>query len=162
MDLVKKELEDKSLLQESQGAYGVDLGESRFSRILTPDGRSLYLTRDIAAAIYDSNPNFDSSLYVVGAPQSLHFKQLIQILKSLGYSFAENIKHVEFGHVLGMKTRGEGEIVELNDFLNEAYELALKAYREQVTKRPEAWMNKNSKFCFACGNYVQHPKQDQT
>ena len=36
-----------------------------------------------------------------------------------------------------MKTRGEGDFIELNDFLDEAHDLSLRAYREQVAKRPE-------------------------
>lgn len=136
---VKQELADARLLEESQGALGVDLGqELGFARITTPDGRSLYLTRDIAAAEYRAKTfAFDKALYVVGAPQTLHFMQLIAILKALGKPYAEDIVHIPFGHVLGMKTRGPGGAIELNDFFDEAHERALTAYREQVTKRPE-------------------------
>ncbi len=136
---VKKSLTDAELLTESKGALGVDLGESLgFARITTPDGRSLYLSRDIAAAEYRASRfKFDKSIYVVGSPQTLHFEQLIGILKKLGRDYAQNIKHVAFGHVLGMKTRGDGQAIELNFFLDEAKERALDAYNNQVTKRPE-------------------------
>lgn len=139
LDDVRRELETAGLLVESQGAWGVDLGEKLgFARILAPDGRSLYLTRDIATAKYRAETfHFDRALYVVGAPQTLHFQQLKGILEGLKRDYAAGIEHVAFGHVLGMKTRGEGEVIELNDFLDEAYERALTAYREQVTKRPE-------------------------
>ncbi len=136
---VKLQLEKSGILQTSQGALGVDLGEELgFARVLTPDGRSLYLTRDIAAAEYRFQTfKFSRALYVVGAPQSLHFRQLKGVLRALGHNYAENIIHVEFGHVLGMRTRGEGEFIELNEFFDEAYERSLHAYREQVMKRPE-------------------------
>lgn len=139
LEEVKEELEKKKLLTESQKAFGVDLGEALgFARILTPDGRTLYLTRDIATAIYRYKTfQFEKSLYVVGAPQALHFKQLIAVLKLMGHSFADHMEHVAFGHVLGMKTRGEGGAIELGEFLDEADERALTAYREQVAKRPE-------------------------
>lgn len=131
-------LKKKGLLQESQGAWGVDLGEELgFARISTPDGRSLYLTRDLAAALYRAEKfQFNHALYVVGAPQTLHFQQLKEILRRSGEPCAEKIVHVAFGHVLGMKTRGGGEVVELNEFLDEAKSRALQAYHDQVTKRP--------------------------
>ncbi|MFN8390925.1 MAG: arginine--tRNA ligase [Bdellovibrionota bacterium] len=139
LDAVKSDLEQAGLLVASEGALGVDLGEQLgFARILTPDGRSLYLTRDLATAKYRAETfHFSRALYVVGAPQSLHFQQLKGVLKALGRDYAEKIVHVAFGHVLGMKTRGASEIIELNDFLDEAYERALTAYREQVSKRPD-------------------------
>lgn len=136
---VQTELENSGLLSESQGALGVDLGEQLgFARIFTPDGRSLYLTRDIATAGYRYERfKFDKSIYVVGAPQTLHFQQLKGILKALNKSYAEHMIHVAFGHVLGMKTRGGGNFIELNEFLDDATNVALSAYQNQVSKRPE-------------------------
>lgn len=138
MDAISEDLLSKNLLTESQGARGVDLGEPLgFARILTPDGRSLYLTRDLAAAEYRFQRfNFKKSIYVVGAPQSLHFNQLKAILEKAEKSYADDIVHVAFGHVLGMKTRGDGQTIELNDFIDEANSRALHAYRTQVEKRP--------------------------
>ncbi|MDD2941628.1 MAG: arginine--tRNA ligase [bacterium] len=143
LDTVTQSLTDAGILNESEKALGVLLGEQDgedlgFARITTPDGRSLYLARDLAAAEYRYQRfAFDESIYVVGAPQALHFKQMIAILKKLGKPYAEHIHHVAFGHVMGMKTRGGGSFIELNGFLDEARELALKAYREQVERRPE-------------------------
>lgn len=138
LDIVRQEIDAAGILRESQGAYGIDLGEELgFARIYTPDGRSLYLTRDIAAAIYRAKTfSFDRCIYVVGAPQTLHFKQLKGILAKLGHDYANRIEHVAFGHVLGIKTRGKGDFIELNDFLDEAEERALEIYHQQVTKRP--------------------------
>ena len=139
LEAVKDMLEASGHLTESQGALGVDLGEELgFARIYTPDGRSLYLTRDIATANYRAERfHFDKAVYVVGAPQSLHFQQLKGVLRLLGLGYAEKIEHVAFGHVMGMKTRGGGDFIELNEFLDEAYERALEAYHTQVSKRPE-------------------------
>ncbi len=136
---IKQLLDDSGRLIESQGALGVDLGEELgFARIFTPDGRSLYLTRDLAAAKYRAETfNFHQAVYVVGAPQILHFKQLKAVLQLLGRNYAEGIKHVAFGHVKGMKTRGGGDFIELNDFIDESTERALEAYHTQVCKRPE-------------------------
>lgn len=135
----EEELGACKLLVESEGAKGVDLGEALgFARISTPDGRSLYLTRDLAAAEYRFKRfNFAKALYVVGSPQALHFKQMKAILEKMNKPYAQGITHIAFGHVLGMKTRGEGSAIELNDFLDEAFERALSAYHAQVSKRPE-------------------------
>lgn len=139
LDAVKEEIEKAGILTESQGALGVQLSEQLgFARIYTPDGRSLYLTRDIATAEYRAKTyNFDKAIYVVGMPQTLHFQQLIGVLQALKKSYADQIVHVAFGHVMGMKTRGEGDFIELNEFLDEAYDRSLEAYRSQVAKRPE-------------------------
>lgn len=137
LDGVKKDLEKAGVLRESQGALGVELGDHGFARIYTPDGRSLYLTRDLATAKYRAETyNFDRALYIVGAPQILHFQQIKGVLRAIGAPFADKIIHIPYGHIQGMSTRG-GEFVEQNYFLDEAKSRALSAYRDQVTKRPE-------------------------
>ena len=139
LDDVRNDLEQAGILQESDKALGVDLGEKLgFARVFTADGRSLYLTRDIATAKYRAETfQFDRAVYVVGAPQTLHFQQIKGILRELGRDYADKIIHVPFGHVMGIKTRGEGQFVELNEFFDEAYQRALDAYHTQVSKRPE-------------------------
>ncbi len=139
LDGVLEEFKKAGVLISSKNALGVELGEPLgFARIFTPDGRSLYLTRDIAAAEYRKRTfDFAKAVYVVGAPQTLHFQQLKAVLKCVGHQWSDDMVHVPFGQVLGMKTRGEGEVIELNELLDEAYERALAAYREQVAKRPE-------------------------
>jgi len=139
LDSVKRLFSDAGVLKESNGALGVELGEKLgFARIATPDGRSLYLTRDIATAQYRAETfNFAQALYVVGSPQTLHFEQIVNLLKLVGAPYADKLEHVAFGTVLGMKTRGDGEFVELNDFLDEAVDRALTAYQSAVAKRPE-------------------------
>lgn len=136
---IEQELQASNLLIDSEGAKGVSLEEDLgFARISTPDGRSLYLTRDLAAAEYRYKRfNFVKSIYVVGSPQTLHFKQLKAVLKLLKKPYADTLIHLAFGHVLGMKTRGDGKAIELNEFLDEAFNRALQAYHAQVSKRPE-------------------------
>lgn len=135
---VEKKLDEANLLTTSQDARGVDLGEELgFARITTPDGRSLYLSRDIAAALYRYDTfKFDKCIYVVGAPQTLHFQQLVEIINRTGSPAGERIEHVPFGMVLGMKTRGQGKFIELNGFLDDARDMAQTAYNEQVKVKP--------------------------
>ena len=52
------------------------------------DGATLYITRDLAAALYRKNEyQFAKSIYVVGQEQSAHFKQLKAVLKEMGYDW---------------------------------------------------------------------------
>jgi arginyl-tRNA synthetase len=111
----------------SDGAEIVDLPcEANEPPILlkTGDGTTLYLTRDLAAAMDRFKRfDFDRSLYVVAADQSLHFRQLFQTLKAMGHPWASRCQHVAFGRIHGMSTR-RGNIVFLDEVLDEAEEKA--------------------------------------
>ena len=135
---IEQYLRDSGKLEESRGDLGMDLGkELGFVRIFTKDGRSLYITRDIAAAIYRNDTYApDKILYVVGNQQALHFKQLIEVLKRLEHPVAEKIIHVPYGWVQGQRTRG-GSAINLSTFLTEAHSKALNAYQNEVTVKPE-------------------------
>ena len=135
---VEKMLKDSGILEESQGALGVDLGEEKgFARIFAPDGRSLYLTRDIAAVFHRNKTyNPEKILYVVAAQQALHFKQLIGVVEKLDEDISKKIIHVSFGFVPGMKTR-EGGAISLKDYLNESHKRALEVYQNEVSVKPE-------------------------
>ncbi|WP_033829606.1 arginine--tRNA ligase [Bacillus andreraoultii] len=132
MDAVIEELEEKNLLTESDGAMVVSLDEFDMapSLIKKSDGATLYMTRDLAAAMYRKREyDFAKSLYVVGAEQSLHFKQLKLVLKKMGHDWADNMHHIPFGMLLKdgkkMSTR-KGKLVLLEEVLQDAIDLALK------------------------------------
>ncbi|XP_034621957.1 probable arginine--tRNA ligase, mitochondrial isoform X2 [Trachemys scripta elegans] len=122
---VLKMLDTKGLLQKTiKGTRVVDLSEKRdlslSSTVMRSDGTSLYITRDLAAAIDRMKKyNCDTMIYVTDKSQNTHFEQLFQILKLMGHQWAERCQHVSFGLVQGMKTR-KGEVVFLEDVLNEA------------------------------------------
>ncbi|XP_054718018.1 probable arginine--tRNA ligase, mitochondrial isoform X2 [Uloborus diversus] len=84
------------------------------------DGTSLYLTRDIAAAVHRKQKfHFDSMYYVVDSSQAKHFRHLKSILNMLDYNWSSNIHHVPYGRVLNFSTR-KGNAVFLHDILDEA------------------------------------------
>ncbi|WLR58574.1 arginine--tRNA ligase [Guptibacillus hwajinpoensis] len=122
-------LEEKNLLVESRGAMVVELGESLPPCLIKKkDGATLYATRDLAAAIYRYETyGFSKALYVVGNEQSLHFKQLFEVLKKMGFDWADQMHHINFGMMLKdgkkMSTR-KGKVVLLEEVLTEAIELA--------------------------------------
>ncbi|KAM4866128.1 putative arginine--tRNA ligase, mitochondrial isoform 1-T1 [Thomomys bottae] len=121
---VLKLLDSKGLLQKTmKGTAVVDLSgkgdPSSFCTVMRSDGTSLYATRDLAAAMDRmAKYNFDTMIYVTDKGQKKHFQQVFQILKIMGYNWAERCLHVPFGVVQGMKTR-RGEVTFLEDVLNE-------------------------------------------
>lgn len=130
MDRVVKLLEEKGLLVESDSAMVVELTKEELPPCLIKksDGATLYATRDLAAALYrKENYDFVKSLYVVGHEQSLHFKQLIAVLKKMGYDWADKMVHIPFGMMLKdgkkMSTR-KGKVVLLEEVLNESIAMA--------------------------------------
>lgn len=126
MDRVIKELKDKGLLKESQGAQIVELEEYGLppALITKKDGSTLYITRDIAAAIYrKEHYDFYKNLYIVASQQNLHFQQWIKIIELLGYEWANDCVHIPFGLVSledGTMSTREGRVVFLEDVLNRA------------------------------------------
>ncbi len=139
---IEQLLRDSGILEDSRGALGVDLGKKLgFVRIFAEDGRSLYITRDIAQVDYRYHTFHPQKiLIVVGAPQTLHFQQLIGVLDKMKHPAANCVVHVSYGNVPGISTRastGSGDRIWLNALIDEAHERALGAYRTQVDKRPE-------------------------
>ncbi len=129
MDAVVEELAAKGLLKEDAGAQIVDLGDDVPPALIKrSDGGSLYITRDLAAVFYRKKEyQFDKILYVVGNEQKLHFVQLKRLIEKMGYDFADQIEHVNFGLYLTngkkMSTR-RGKVVKLYDVLSKAISLA--------------------------------------
>jgi arginyl-tRNA synthetase len=101
------------------------------------DGGFNYATTDVATVDYRLDDlKADSVWYVVGAPQSLHFKQIFEIARRQGHE--ADLRHITFGSILGenrklMKTRS-GENVPLRELLEEACRRARKIIEE---KNPE-------------------------
>ena len=135
MQSVIDELEEKNLLSISEGASIVDLGETMPPALVKrSDGATLYITRDLSAIFYRKKEyQFDEILYVVGNEQTLHFNQLKAVITKMGYDWADNIHHINFGMILQdgkkMSTR-KGKSVKLHDVLIEAVTLA-QNYMEQ-------------------------------
>lgn len=136
MQPVVDELREKGLLEESRGAQVVNLGEDENpALILKSDGSSLYMTRDLAAALYRKKEyDFVMSLYVAGGEQTGHFKQLKQVLKKMGYDWSDNIHHIPFGLITQggkkLSTR-KGNVVFLDQVLKDAVSLAEQQIEEK-------------------------------
>ncbi|TCM93307.1 arginyl-tRNA synthetase [Paenibacillus sp. BK033] len=137
MDAVVDQLTRQGLLEESDGALVVRLDEEGLPPciIKKSDGSSIYATRDLATAIYRHDQmQGNELLYVVGAEQSLHFRQLFLVLERMGFDWATECKHIPFGLMLmdgqKMSTR-RGKVVFLEDVLDEAAAHALRIIEEK-------------------------------
>ncbi|KAK9459014.1 uncharacterized protein V1516DRAFT_693085 [Lipomyces oligophaga] len=116
-------LDKRGLLYTDRGAKLLDfkpfnkkLGKALIQK---SDGASLYLTRDLGAALerYEKY-KFDKMIYVVASQQDLHLAQLFKLMELCEFPFAKNMQHVNFGMVQGMSTR-RGTVVFLDTILQE-------------------------------------------
>lgn len=145
MPAVLDELRAKGLLTDSQGAEIVDLEPYGLppALITKKDGSTLYLTRDLAAAFYRKKTyNFAKNIYVVGAAQKLHFQQWKKIVDLMGYPWAWDCEHVEFGMVSleeGSLSTREGRVV----FLEEVLQKAIEKTREIIEEKSPNLENKD-------------------
>ena len=137
---VLKGLETGVFYKEEDNSIWIDLSEIKLDKkvLLRGDGTSLYMTQDLGTAIArQSDWPFDQLIYVVGSEQQYHFRVLFHILKKLGYSWAEDLKHLSYGMVNlpdgKMKSR-EGTVVDADDLVSQLTELA----KEEIIAKERA------------------------
>lgn len=138
MDEALKLYDEKGLVHIDRGAKLIDL--TKFSKKLgkvivqKSDGTTLYLTRDVGAAIDRYNKyHFDKMIYVIASQQDLHTAQFFELLKQMGFEWAHNLQHVNFGMVQGMSTR-KGTVVFLNNILEETKEQMHEVMKKNQVK----------------------------
>jgi len=145
------ELKEKGLLEESRGAHIVDLEPYGLGAALITksDGSTLYITRDIAAAVYRKETyNFEKNIYVVASQQNLHFQQWFKILELMGYEYAKDCVHIPFGLVSlaeGTMSTRHGRVVFLEDVLNKAVEKTKEIIREKNPDATEEYVDEVAK-----------------
>ena len=132
-------LEKTEKLVESEGAKIIDLSDKNMSpcMICKSNGSSIYATRDLAAILYRTREyDFDKCLYVVAYEQNLHFKQIFEVSKLLGIDqkYIDGLEHVSYGMVhlkSGKMSTREGNVIKVEDLLNESIERAGKILEEK-------------------------------
>lgn len=146
MDAVVKELKEKNLLIESEGAMIVDLEKEKMPPclIIRKDGGTLYATRDITAAIYRKNTyQFDKCIILTALDQNLHFQQFFKVIEKMGYSWANQLVHVPFGLVsleTGKLSTRNGNVVLMEELLNNAIKETEKIIQEKNPDLPNKEM----------------------
>ncbi|KAK9456332.1 hypothetical protein V1511DRAFT_497200 [Dipodascopsis uninucleata] len=138
MQSVIELFEKKGLIHVDRGAKLIDF--SRFNKKLgkalmqKSDGTSLYLTRDVGAAIerYEKY-KFDKMIYVVASQQDLHLAQLFKILELCDFPWAKTLQHINFGMVQGMSTR-KGTVVFLDTILDDTKNAMHEVMKKNTAK----------------------------
>ena len=137
------ELKTTGLAVESEGALVVMLDDDDIPPAIIQTGHdtSVYLTRDLAAAIYRKKTyNFDKLIYTTDAGQSLHFRQLFKVLERMGCEWAKDCVHVPFGIISfkeGRMSTRRGNVIFLEDVLNRAIELTRDIVEDKNPDLPE-------------------------
>lgn len=139
MPAVIKEVREKGLAKKSEGAEIVELKGMPPGILVKSDGATTYFTRDLAAVKYRIETWQPKLLiYEVGADQKLHFRQLFEAVRLLGWAKNRELVHVAHGLIRGksgkMSTR-RGETVKLEEVLKEAINRARKIIEESETER---------------------------
>lgn len=107
MTEVEQMLKDKDIIEESAGAWMVDMtklgAKAGHAIIRDRSGSSTYLLRDLAAVLERSKKySFDKMIYVVASDNSVHFNQMFKILEALNKNLADKLHHVKFSEVSKM------------------------------------------------------------
>jgi arginyl-tRNA synthetase len=134
--------ENAGITEVSAGALVVQLGAIDKGLAETPcllrqtDGTTLYATRDLAALFHRYEEfHFERALYVVGAEQKLHFRQLKAVLKRLSVPWEPRVEHVDFGLLLGKDKKKlasrKGDVLVLDDLLDEVVEESTRIVKEK-------------------------------
>lgn len=139
------ELNEKGLLEESQGANIVNLDTYNMPPCLITksDGSSIYHSRDMAAVLYRKKEfHFDKCLYVTGLEQKLHFAQVFKAIELMGYDWSNGLVHIPYGLVSlegeKLSTR-TGNIIYAEDILREA----IKRSSQLIVKKNPCLSNKD-------------------
>jgi arginyl-tRNA synthetase len=139
---VVRELEERGIARPSEGALVVWFAEGEDPAIVRKrDGAFNYTATDLATIRYRMEHwHPDVILYVVGAPQALHFRNLFDIARRWGYDRVA-LEHIAFGSVLGadkkMYRTRTGESVSLESLLDEAVAEGARRYEDTRRQRQE-------------------------
>ena len=136
MPEVIKELEDKKIAVEDQGAKVVffDEKDNLFPCIVQKkDGAFLYSTSDIATVKYrKDNYNLNRMIYLTDERQQDHFRQFFKITEMLGWE-VEKV-HLWFGIMRfadGIFSTRKGNVIKLEQLLDEAKKKAFEIIEEK-------------------------------
>ncbi len=138
-EVVQKGLENGLFVRADNGAVIAPL-EKKYKLpdkpLLRGDGTSLYFTQDIYLAMkrFEDFPQTDRIIYIVGAEQEMHFRQLFAILDMLGFAQAKKCYHLGYNLLVlpsGKMSAREGTVVDADEIMGELTQLA----KDEYTKR---------------------------
>lgn len=150
-EFVQEGLEKGCFKKREDGAVIISLDKKNGDKVLLrADGTSVYITQDIGTTVKKSQDfNPDMQVWVVGDEQILHFKMLFEILKKMGYKWADNLHHLSYGMVnlpTGRMKSREGTVVDADDLFEEMVKLAKDATIERCNGNPPADIDKRAEI----------------
>ncbi len=131
-DIVQEGLDKNVFTTREDGSVGVDLTDSGLDdkTLFRADGTSLYIIQDLGVAVERFRDHaLDRVIYIVASEQNYHFQVLFEIFKRMGFDWAEDCHHLNYGMVYlpegKMKSR-EGKVVDADDLMDEMKKLVLE------------------------------------
>ncbi|MBA7482533.1 Arginine--tRNA ligase [subsurface metagenome] len=146
MDMAIELFEEKgALFTDEQGRKVVDLRqlgydreEGRYIVLKRANGSSMYMYRDIAYTLEKIERGRDLNIIVLGEDHKMYFEQMETILRALGKTPPEVIHYSYILLSEGKMSTRQGNVVLLEDFLDEAIQLARERVDEQWPDLPDS------------------------
>ena len=123
-EIINHGLEKKVFYKKEDSSVWIDLTDDGLDEklLLRSDGTSVYMTQDLGTAKQriEDFPEIGGMVYTVGNEQDYHFQVLFNILKRLGYKWANNLFHLSYGMVdlpTGKMKSREGKVIDADDLV---------------------------------------------
>ncbi|MEK9168227.1 MAG: arginine--tRNA ligase [Patescibacteria group bacterium] len=134
-EIVDEGLKNGVFVKTDDGAIIAELENGQKITLLRRDGTSVYITQDLGTAkLRFDNYRPDELIYITGIEQDFHFENLFKILKTLGFEWANKLRHLSYGMVNlpegKMKSR-EGKVVDADDLIAGMKKLAAEEIRKR-------------------------------
>lgn len=129
-EIIETGLQKKVFYKKEDGSVWADLTDDGLDHklLLRSDGTSVYITQDIGTANLRYNQfKFEKIIFVVANEQDYHFKVLKAVMKKLGFSWWDNLYHLNYGMVdlpSGKMKSREGTVVDADELVEEMIETA--------------------------------------
>lgn len=139
MQAVIDEIREKKLSKKSENAEIVEFKELPPAILLKSDGATTYFTRDLATIKYrlgEWSP--ENIIYEVGSEQKLHFRQVFEAARLLGWTKDVELVHVAHGLIRfkdGKMSTRKGMGVQLEEVLEESIKRAKRIINKSETSR---------------------------
>lgn len=138
---IVSDLLERNIAKIDDGASIIDLNDKGLGIwvLLRNDGTTLYSAKDLALAkIKNEKYKPDKSIYIVGAAQSLHFKQLFETLKIMDFSNSDNLYHLPLTEIrlpTGKMSSRTGQNILFSDMKKDVWDYSFL----ETKKRHEDW-----------------------
>ncbi len=131
-----KEIIDKGITKKSEGAVIVEFKNMPPAMLQKSNGTTTYFTRDMATIKYrleNWKPNL--IIYEVGVDQELHFRQVFETAKLMGWLPSEGLVHIAHGLIRwtsGKFSTRKGDTIHLSEVIDKAMEKAKEISQKSV------------------------------